>query len=848
MDATTAKQTAEAAVMGSIEKAVAAESSSSAAVQLAGVTESEASTEAIDEEATIRAVLEGTATSIEPANWAAGGNPDSDRDPTAEDGQVDSRSQLRQGSEERATEANDVLQALQAGRDYSSDDDVAQVNKAISPPRRTPPPTDDAHESKEASQDLIVAAPRDAADDAQETESLEDGELHLFGDDDGADATFVLDTQGDMDVDREAALDDELRAKEQSETHTEAGLLLPNHVNIIGADRIGGNAQSTDQGGANGQHAERADETEDAEVDLHDEMGDYEQLDQDPSSANRYYGAEEKAERRAKEQCVACGEFGHDRRHCPHMHCLACGAMDEHPTRSCPMSTSCFRCGKMGHQTRNCPQPRQGHRNQECERCGSFSHAKAICPTLWRLYVYNPTGEFERLRAKRFFRLQGHSSSASSSNPARDDHEPDPEEVSDSEEEFELQGQPDLPPSVKSKGWEPAERWCYNCSQHSNHWGDDCPEPRTNPTRTNGEPSAFSEFVSRWGPFSEELPEAPPLAGYRMPSSQFTFSVGGSATMHVAGTAGDAPANAPRGPAAMRSQANGSGSRKGGDYLSLGNHTVSAPGASTPAPSSSSKKAAAKREADDGESFRWFGRVKAIYRDGGYLTNGDKKRGFRPLPEYLFREWLREMGDANHDECRRGLERRAEREGFYPSGTTERNAALAGEKSSSTASKKSKKKKEKSERELKEKARTRQKREERRQAKAARAQAQAENGGSNPTESKKKSKKRKKDSASGSTESTSAAATGGKSDTSSKKQKKSGSGTMSDPISIDDDDHPPSSTATSRGRRRQHSKKGNPSASQQQPSQKSEPPPPASNGSESTKIRGGGSKYRGGYL
>lgn len=32
--------------------------------------------------------------------------------------------------------------------------------------------------------------------------------------------------------------------------------------------------------------------------------------------------------------------------------CLACGAVDEHTTRNCPLGTSCFRCGGVGHRSK----------------------------------------------------------------------------------------------------------------------------------------------------------------------------------------------------------------------------------------------------------------------------------------------------------------------------------------------------------------------------------------------------------------------------------------------------------------------------------------------------------------
>lgn len=475
------------------------------------------------------------------------------------------------------------------------------------------------------------------------------------------DMSFVFDTAGDMDVDREIALENEAKA-DTADTHVEAGLLLPSHVNVIPqADTTAAHAD----GSISSPTAADAEASNDDEK-VDGELGDFEQLDMDPSTANRYYGAEEKAERRAKEQCLACGELGHDRRHCPHQHCLACGAMDEHPTRFCPLSTSCFRCGGMGHQTRTCPKPRRGPRSEECERCGSYSHVKALCPTLWRVYTYSTLGDFDRHRAKAFYKLQ----SAPSARDPRRDMEPDPAELSDSEDEFNRAGEPEAPTGSAASQFDPATRWCYNCSSSGNHWGDDCPEPRVNPTRGTGEPSAFSEFVSRLGPFGKLLPGAPPLAGFEMPSSQFTFSVGSGATMHVAGDAMPGPSgrganNSRRGESSrdQRGSSNGAG-------LAIGRHVISSPHSSrknSPHPGSSTAGTAgpSRSRGSDNERLVTFDRTKAIAcEDGGYLTRKEKKKGKMPLPEHLFRQWVRDRHDYPEfaDKIRSALERRAELE------------------------------------------------------------------------------------------------------------------------------------------------------------------------------------------
>lgn len=547
--------------------------------------------------------------------------------------------------------------------------------------------TDSSVESKEsAREEGEVSSSRSNSiarqDDNDDEEEAED----YIPEGDAGEMSFVIDTAGDMDVDREIAMEGEVKS-DNVETHIEAGLLLPSHVNVIPqADNSASKVGSSAPGPSRNASGDPTSDNEDLE-DFEGDMGDFEQLDMDPSTANRYYGAEEKAERRAKEQCLACGEFGHDRRHCPHQHCLACGAIDEHPTRFCPLSTSCFRCGGMGHQTRTCPKPRRGPRSEECERCGSYSHVKALCPTLWRVYTYSTLENFDRHRAKAFFKLQH---GASSRDPRRD-LEPDPAELSDSEDEFTRAGEPEVPNGKGGDQFDPATRWCYNCSTAGNHWGDDCPEPRVNPTRGTGEPSAFSEFVSRLGPFAKLLPGAPPLAGFEMPSSQFTFNVGSGATMHVAG--GAVPSARGRNAANGARQGQSSRDHQGGSNnapLSIGKHILSSRSSSRTSPPAAGPSS---RSRNDGERLVSFDRTKAVECEGGFLTRKEKKKGKKPLPEHLFRQWVRDRHDypEHANEIRAALEKRAELESkgldtkVIPS-TREIVGDLAGKRSSKRSS------------------------------------------------------------------------------------------------------------------------------------------------------------------
>lgn len=138
-----------------------------------------------------------------------------------------------------------------------------------------------------------------------------------------ADSSFVVDT-GSADV-PEARADSPPRDAPTEAPTSDGGLQLPGHVAIV-ADAP-----------ASPPPAPTAD-------------GDYEQIDAAPGA--RYYEAEAADARRQKGICPVCGEAGHDKKRCPYQQCLACGAIDEHATRDCPLGTSCFRCGGIGHRSR----------------------------------------------------------------------------------------------------------------------------------------------------------------------------------------------------------------------------------------------------------------------------------------------------------------------------------------------------------------------------------------------------------------------------------------------------------------------------------------------------------------
>lgn len=283
---------------------------------------------------------------------------------------------------------------------------------------------------------------------------------------------FILDTQGDelfaneSDLPPPPKLDflvhsDNLDAQEKSdEPH---GLVLPSNARVT---KEGGptDADEGDGSNTNGENGGNV-------------LGE-----------DRYYDDEDNDEdinENVAPVCSSCGEQGHLQRKCPYKRCLTCGALDEHYTRECPMGIVCHKCGLAGHRIRECTY--RGPRRNQCTRCQSAFHNATACPTLWRIYAYLDDEEHDEEREMLY-----------AQNPPTDIAE-------DDEEDDDRGGRGRL---VPPRDWDPATRWCYNCAAKGNHWGDDCPEPRR---LAMGDPTVWSESVTRTGPFAYALPPPPKL-------------------------------------------------------------------------------------------------------------------------------------------------------------------------------------------------------------------------------------------------------------------------------------------------------------------------------------------------
>ncbi|KAH9173391.1 hypothetical protein EDB89DRAFT_724666 [Lactarius sanguifluus] len=181
------------------------------------------------------------------------------------------------------------------------------------------------------------------------------------------------------------------------------------------------------------------------------------------------------------------------------MICLTCGVRDEHSTRSCPISKTCFTCGMKGHINRTCPNRHSRDKvsqYDDCDRCGSHTHNTNECPTIWRLYEYVTEREREAILRHR-------------------------------------EAKQSLALGEGGEGYIAHDEWCYNCG-NSGHLGDDCKDPR--PHDTLSAPSAFGQFNTFTGPFSDSV-AAPPVHA-RAPrdwetSQSFGDGWGGNAPINV---------------------------------------------------------------------------------------------------------------------------------------------------------------------------------------------------------------------------------------------------------------------------------------------------------------------------
>lgn len=135
--------------------------------------------------------------------------------------------------------------------------------------------------------------------------------------------------------------------------------------------------------------------------------------------------------------------------------------------------------------------------------CGSVSHQDATCPTLFRIYYYNDEQAYEQARKAKWLEY----GQKTERRPVPLDYRSDEEGSAD-----------EARPSKKRRGdspphdWDPARVWCYNCAGQD-HWGDDCPVPRCNPTRMTGDPSVYSHVLASSGPLARRLAQSRRDAG-----------------------------------------------------------------------------------------------------------------------------------------------------------------------------------------------------------------------------------------------------------------------------------------------------------------------------------------------
>jgi hypothetical protein len=185
--------------------------------------------------------------------------------------------------------------------------------EASSAPRAAMKPEPASHKADEVPRfDAAFTFPDDAGPSAAgpsssarvaaaKEEEAEEEEGEWMGD-----ASFTLDAAPSQPFGLEALAKPVVRAPSPLRQEQQVnGLLLPGHVQIDAP------AASPERTAAQEEEARKDD------LAAQGELGDYAQLD-DTSGKGRYYDAEEKAERMAREECPVCGELGHDKKGCTH--------------------------------------------------------------------------------------------------------------------------------------------------------------------------------------------------------------------------------------------------------------------------------------------------------------------------------------------------------------------------------------------------------------------------------------------------------------------------------------------------------------------------------------------------